>query len=219
MQFVYHPKAGEAVLAVDGESYNYIFKVRRHKRGEIIAFRNLKDSYLYFYKIDEVSRRKGVFELIDKEDKELKPKRSFHLFWCVIEPKVIEKTLPMLNEIGVGKISFVYCARSQKNFTIKLDRLRKILINSCQQCGRSHLMELEILKDLDETLKRYNDIALIDFSEKKLSCADTITKALIGPEGGFTSSERAKFSQIFGLDSFVLRSETAAVAVSAKVLA
>ena len=218
MQFVYHPDAGEEILKIEGEIYNYIFKVRRHKKGEVIPLRNMEDGYLYFYRIDEVERRNATLVLVDKEHKEIVPKRFFHLLWCIVDPKTIEKTLPMLNEIGVGKITFIYCARSQKNFRLRLDKLQKILINSSQQCGRSRLMELEIINSLDEVLQKYDNIVLIDFCKEKLECLDNIERALVGPEGGLTQKEREKFETIRGLDGFVLRSETAAVAVSAKVL-
>ena len=218
MQFVYHAKAGEQILNIEGEIYSYIFKVRRHKKGEVIPLRNMEDGYLYLYRIDEVERRKAVLILADKEHKEIVPKHFFHLLWCIIDPKTIEKTLPMLNEIGVGKITFLYCERSQKNFRLRLDKLQKILINSSQQCGRSRLMELEIINSLDEVLQKYDNIVLINFCKEKLECLDNIERALVGPEGGLTQKEREKFEKIRGLDGFILRSETAAVAVSAKVL-
>ena len=218
MEFLYHPKAKEDIVLIEGEAYNYLFKVRRHKKDETIPLRNMQDGYLYAYRIDEVRRREATLRLVEKEYKEILPKRFFHLIWCIVDPKVIEKSLPMLNEIGVGKITFLYCERSQKNFRLKLDKLQKILINSNQQCGRSRLMEIEIAKDLDEVVQRYPDTVLIDFCKKKLQCSDTIQRALIGPEGGVTQEEREKFEDIRGLDGFILRSETAAIAVSAKVL-
>ena len=219
MQFVYHPSSGQETLRIDGETYNYIFKVRRHKRGEIIPFRNMRDGWLYYYRIDEVDRKRALLTLVDKELKEIKPSKYFHLIWCVIDPKSIEKTLPALNELGVGKITFVYCDRSQKNFKLRFEKLQKILINSSQQCGRSDLMELELMESLEGVVQRYGDVVLIDFCEEKLKSADNISRALIGPEGGVSEDERKRFEKILGLDTpLVLRSETAAVGVSAKVL-
>ena len=218
MEFLYHPEAGKEIMNIEGERYNYLFKVRRHKKGEVIHLRNMQDGVLYRYRIEEVHRREATLVLIDKKKKEVIPKRFFHLLWCVVDPKTIEKTLPMLNEIGVSKITFVYCDRSQKNFRLKLEKLRKILINSSQQCGRSRLMELEIISSLNEVLQKYDNIVLIDFCEKKLECSDNIERVLVGPEGGLTQKERKKFENIRGLDGFILRSETAVVAVSGKVM-
>ncbi len=219
MQFVYHPKSGELVLVVEGETYNYIFKVRRHKKGEVIPFRNLKDQYLYYYLIEEVDRRRATLSLKDKELREVMPKREFHLLWCIIDPKSIEKSLPALNELGVAKITFIYCQRSQKNFRLKLEKLQKILINSSQQCGRSRLMELEIKEDIKSALALYPDTVLIDFCEDRIGCGEDIKRALIGPEGGVSPQERAEFGKILGFDTpLVLKSETAAIAVASKVI-
>ncbi|MRI58263.1 MAG: 16S rRNA (uracil(1498)-N(3))-methyltransferase [Epsilonproteobacteria bacterium] len=219
MQFVYHPASGKRSLRVDGEIYNYLLKVRRHKRGEIVPFRNMQDGYLYFYRIDEVSRREAILTLVHKEHKEVKPPRYLHLIWCLIDPKAIEKALPTLNELGVAKISFVYCDRSQKNFKLRFDKLKKILINSCQQCGRSDLMELETIKNIAEAMEEYNDILFLDFSDKTEKTFYNIQRVCIGPEGGFSDEERALFDRVTGLDTpMILRSESAAIAISAKVL-
>jgi len=59
----------------------------------------------------------------------------------------------MLNEIGVSKISFIYCDRSQKNFIINLKRVKKILINSSQQCGRSVMMDIEEIECIENFLE------------------------------------------------------------------
>ena len=219
MQFLYHPQSGKERIEIEGEAYNYLFKVRRHKKGEEVALRNLEDQNIYIYKIDEVSRREAILTLVHFYEKPVLPKRFFHLLWCVVDPKTIEKTLPTLNELGVGKISFIYCDRSQKNFRLKMDKLKKILINSCQQCGRSSLMELEVVKSLGEVLDE--DVVVLDFSKKWLGCADNVQKALIGPEGGFSEDERKMFEslKVVGFDTqLVLRSESAAVAIASKVL-
>jgi len=221
MQFVYFEECKKEFIEVEGEVYNYLFKVRREKKGDIVPFRNLKDDFLYYYKIEDVTRKKAFLSLVSKEKKEVLPKRYFHLIWCVIDPKTIEKTLPTLNEIGVSKITFVYCDRSQKNFRLKFEKLNKILINSCQQCGRSRLMELEVLKDLNEILLRYDNIIIINFHKEKLNCADNIKRALIGPEGGFSVRENKMFQNLKtkGFDTdMILKSESAAISVSAKIL-
>lgn len=56
--------------------------------------------------------------------------------WCVIDIKSIKKVLPMLNELGVSRITFVYCDRSQINIKLDFARFERILEASMQQCGR-----------------------------------------------------------------------------------
>lgn len=147
-----------------------------------------------------------------------KPQKFFHIAWCIIDPKNIEKTLPSLNEIGVRKISFVYCDFSQKNFKLKLDRIKKILINSCQQCGRSDLMEIEIINSSKEFFEKYKNFSVLNFNGKEIHSSNITHPVLIGPEGGFSKEEEKKFDEIYKLKGFILRSESSACAISAKIL-
>ena len=133
-----------------------------------------------------------------------------------------EKTLPMLNELGVERLSFVYAEFSQKNHKLDYDRMQRILINSCQQCGRSTKMILEEFSSLSTYFKAYPHSSILDFSEVKLDTNTAINSILIGPEGGFSTKEREAFHQkhIVGLTcNTILRSETAVVSVASKILA
>ena len=220
MQFVYHPQSGEDLLKVEKDIYNYLFKARRQKRGETVPFRNLIDQYIYYYHIDEVTKRYAILSLKEKIKKELLPKRFLHIGWCIIEPKIIEKSLHFLNEIGVSKISFIYCDRSQKNFKINLDKLHKINISSSQQCGRSNLIDFEILKSIEEFIEKYKDFVLVNFSQKTFDSRKP-ERVLIGCEGGFSDRELEilKDFETLGFDTeMVLKSETAAIATSSKIL-
>ena len=220
MQFLYHPDAGLPELTIEGEAYRYVFKVRRHKKGERIALRNLRDERLYFYRIDRVTRREATLTFEAKESRIVMPDNPLHLGWCVVDPKTIEKTLPTLNELGVEKISFVYCDRSQRNFKIDRSRLERILIASCQQCGRSGLMTLEVLENLDAYLTAYPESAVLDFGGAPLSCERSFTSILVGCEGGFSERERKAFEnrRIFSFQTpLILKSETAATTVAGLV--
>lgn len=221
MLFLYHKEAGAASLHIEGDAYRYLFKVRRRRVGEDVPVRNLQDSRLYIYRIKSVDRRRALLVLEAKQEEPRVAKRYLHLGWCIVDPKTVEKTLPMLNEMGVARISFIYCERSQRSFRLDFERLKKILINSSQQCGRSDMMQLETVENLAEFLKRYPHAYMMDFSSRKLSMQVNEAVVLIGCEGGWTQQERALMTQdrIFGLDTpLVLRSESAAVSVAAKIL-
>ncbi|ACM93087.1 conserved hypothetical protein [Nautilia profundicola AmH] len=218
MQFVYFPNPG-VQITLTGDEHKYLFKVRRVKKNELVKIRNLKDDYLYIYKIEAINKKEAILSLVEKKLSPNKPEKFFHLAWCIIDPKNIEKALPSLNEIGVGKITFIYCDYSQKNFKLKLERLTKILINSCQQCGRSSLMEIEFLDSSDEFFQKYNNFSALDFDGKEIKCGFYSSYPfLIGPEGGFSDNERKYFKEKFRLKGFILRSETAAVGISSKIL-
>jgi 16S rRNA (uracil1498-N3)-methyltransferase len=218
MQFLYYQNP-TSQITLTGEEHKYLFKVRRIKKDELVNIRNLKDDYLYVYKIDDINKKEALLSLKEKILKPQKPHTFLHLGWCIIDPKNIEKALPSLNEIGVGKISFIYCDYSQKNFKLKMERIKKILINSSQQCGRSDMMEIEILSSSKEFFEKYPEFTALNFDGEELKCNEKINSpVLIGPEGGFSEDEIKHFKKTIKLKGFILRSETAACAISSKIL-
>ncbi len=222
MIFLYNEEAGKELLKLRGEDYKYLIKVRRHKAGDLLHFRNENEpSMLFTYLITDVSPRELFLKLQKQERSEIVPPKYLHIGWCMIDPKSIEKVLPSLNEIGVSKISFIYCARSQKNFKPDIKRLQRILKASNQQCGRSSFMEFDIYNTLEDFLKEYPDVKVFDFCKQVLKEKSGFENVLIGCEGGFSQEEKELLSQkeVFRLDTpLVLRSESAACAVAAKIL-
>ena len=222
MQFVYHPRAGEPLLKVDTREYEHLFKVRRISVGEKLFWRNLNDAFIYEYAITQIGKKEAELALVSQKELPLLPSNLLHVGWSIIDPKIIEKTLPMLNELGVSKISFVYAEFSQKGHKLDLERMKRILINSSQQCGRSLLMPIEVFASLQVYLEMYPKSYVLDFSEVKLRGDEAVSSILIGPEGGFSQKERLllQTQPIVGLTcNTILRSETAVVAAASKILA
>jgi len=222
MQFVYHPHAGDAVLHVDTKAYEHVFKVRRISVGEKLFWRNLVDAYLYEYQITQISKKEALLELSETRQLPIVPAKSLHVGWSIIDPKIIEKSLPMLNELGVSHLTFFYAEFSQKQHKLDFERMERILINSSQQCGRSKSMDIDTLPTLQSFLQKYPKSVVIDFSKTVLHTENDIDSIIIGPEGGFSEQERLSFQTmpILGLKcNTILRSETAVIATVAKILA
>ncbi|RUM74036.1 MAG: 16S rRNA (uracil(1498)-N(3))-methyltransferase [Sulfurovum sp.] len=221
MLYLYHEDAGQETLKLEGEAHRYLFKVRRHKAGDRLHLRNLQDNRIYRYEISQIDKRTALLTLEESEILEIKASKKLHIGWCVIDPKSIEKALPSLNEMGVEKITFIYCDRSQKSFKPDLQRLRKILLGSSQQSGRSEMMQLETAENLDVFLRNNPDAKMLNFSKEYFVGKAEIETIVIGCEGGFTPRETALFApdRIVGFQTpLVLKSESAACAVAAKVL-
>ena len=221
MLYLYHKEAGKPQLTLTGDEHRYIFKVRRHKAEDTLYLRNLEDGLLHRYLITYIDKHNVMLELQESQLLEEKAKHSLHIGWCVIDPKSIEKVITSLNEMGVEKITFIYCKRSQKSFKIDFKRLEKILLNSSQQSGRSEMMKLEMAEDLESFLAQNPQSMMLNFSEKKIGSQSHIDTIVIGCEGGFHEEEVAQFAadKIMGLDTpLVLKSESAVCAVAAKIL-
>lgn len=221
MQFVYSLDAGNNTLNIQDEIYRYIIKARRNKIGDLVFLRNLKDDLIFTYEISDITRKEAILVLKSSEIKVIQANKKLHIIWCVVDTKTIEKQLPYLNEIGVNKISFVYCEYSQKSFKLNFEKFEKILINSSSQCGRSSIIKLELIDCLDEFLEKNNDVFVLNFSENRISEDICYEKILIGCEGGFSKDElsNVKENKIVGLNSnMILKSETAITAIASKIL-
>ncbi len=220
MRYLLHDLGSSETIELKDDDYRYIIKARRHIVGDIISIRNKKElNILYEYKISQISKNSATLTLQDSYEDICEVDKNLHLAWCVIDPKSIEKTLPMLSEIGVKKISFIYCDRSQKSFKIDTDRLNRILESSMMQSGRTSLIELELFDTLEQFLSKYSDVAILDFGGEAID--SSIESVLIGCEGGFSDSERASFGTLARVrldSSIILRSESAAVAIASKLI-
>ena len=222
MIFIFDQDAGKDSLKIKNENFKYLVKVRRHKVDDEIVFVN-EDSMetLHSYKIVSIEPKALHCTLIKSEKKLLMAKKSFHLAWCNIDSKSVEKVLPSLNEMGVEKITFINCDRSQKNFKHDFKRYNRILKSSMQQCGRNSIMILDECKDIKTFITKHPKTLVLDFSDEILDDVSEIETALLGCEGGFSKDEK-EFLKDFNVKRFnsplILRSESAALSISAKVL-
>ncbi|MBA1437719.1 MAG: 16S rRNA (uracil(1498)-N(3))-methyltransferase [Epsilonproteobacteria bacterium] len=214
--------AGRERIEIKGEDFKYLIKVRRHSVGDIVIFRSSeKMDVAHRYTLERIESRKAVFMLENSRLSVVQPKKKLHIGWCMIDNKSVEKVLPALNEMGVAKITFIYCQRSQKNFKPDFKRFGRILEASNQQCGRTDFMDIVTCNTLEAFITQNPDTKVFDFCEKTLKNYDEITTVLIGCEGGFSPKEKELLSSldVFRLNTpMVLRSESAALAVAAKVL-
>ncbi len=220
MQFNYCEESGQTSLILHVKEYSYIFKVRRVVTGAKLDFSNLSDGKIYTYEINSINKKEANLTLIETKEVKKTLTCKLHVGWCVVDSKTIEKHIAMLSEMGVEKLTFVYAEFSQKNYKVDEKRLKRILINSCEQSGRTTLMQIEILQNVKEFLEIYPKSSIIDFSENFLSGNENIESFLVGPEGGFSQNERKLFQNrdIVGLRCVnILRSQTAVVGVCAKI--
>jgi len=222
MVYFLHPDTGKERLDVKGEDFKYLIKVRRHAIGDELGFRNKEDiQTFHMYRLESIEPRSAIFELISSKILEIKAKKDLHVAWCVIDSKSVEKVLASLNEIGVAKISFIYCDRSQKNFKPDFKRYERILQASNQQCGRTQMMEFDIVKNIADFIHEFPDTKVFDFTDKILENKAEFKRVLIGCEGGFSKKEKELLSsqEVFRLDTpMILRSESAVLAVASKIL-
>ncbi len=216
MQFLYHAEAGKESLKLKGEEFTHL-KARRVKENDDLALRNLEDDFIYHYKISNLQRNSCVLDFLNKTLKP-SPKSALNLALAVIDVKILEKTLPFLNELGVANLHLVFTEFSQRNFKLDFKRLDKIIISSCEQCGRSHKMQIQNYKNVQEFNQVFPNAILIDFEGEDKEF-DENKVYFIGPEGGFSQKEKQLFKEKICLKSpNILKSQSAIIAVASKIL-
>ena len=222
MKFILSADAGNPQLRLSGDDYKYVIKVRRHVIGDIIVFRNrthLTEEYRYV--LESTDGRHATFVLESQSNSPCESVKKLHIGWCIIDPKTVEKVLPMLTEMGISKITFIQCHRSQRNFRFDYERFERIMESSIMQCGRTSLIEFSESPSLSDFLNGHPDSVILDFGGETLSRDEVYETVVIGCEGGFHESERSLFTnhrvRHFN-SSMILRSESAAVAVAARHL-
>jgi len=209
-------------LILKGESFKYLVKSRRQCVGDVIKFRSKDDiEFLYECEVTSIQNRSIELEVVSSKKEIIGPAKALHIAWCIIDTKSIEKILPSLNEIGVSRISFIGCERSQNNFKLDMNRFKRILESSMQQSGRSTYIEFDTYKNVQDFIEVHPKTKVFDFTETTLDDYEEVSTVLIGCEGGFSQSEQVflQTQDVFRLKtSMVLRSESAVMAVASKVL-
>jgi 16S rRNA (uracil1498-N3)-methyltransferase len=102
----------------------------------------------------------------------------------------------------------------------KRDRLERAIIEACKQCGRNHLMTLSPTTQLAAFLEEGKGWMLDPLGETlSFDSGEFPSSLAIGPEGGWSDSERMLADSLgwrrVRLASYILRVETAAIAVAA----
>lgn len=200
MKSVFRLEAGDRVVLFDGEGSDYECEIK------ILA------------------KKEGVFEVVEKRDVFVSEKKVT-LYLSIIKKDNFELASRMATEIGVSKIVPVLTERSEKK-NIDTERLQRIVKEASEQCGRGDVPEVGEIINFDEIVFEGEiivaDQASAKIGELKSPVATTHLSLFIGPEGGWTDSEReffkSKGAKFTSLGSTVLRAETAVAVASGFLL-
>lgn len=123
-----------------------------------------------------------------------------HITLAVAPTKNIDRIEWMLEkavEIGIDRIVFIKCTRSERK-DIKLERLNKILVSAMKQSMKSTLPDLDGMIDFKKfvyeksTAQKFVGYCSPEYPKSRLvdeyvPCADAII--MVGPEGDFSPDE------------------------------
>ena len=195
-------------LVLSGTEHNHLANVLRLRVGEEVII-VCGDEFDYLYEIVSITKSQTNLSLAKKRLNTYNPKKAVTVHIGVIKHDNLALAVEKLNEIGVTEVVLFKSARCQ-NTPVKLDKLQSVANQSCKQCGRSVPLKISGVIGFDKLPKG----ALFADEKEKTSKFPTANTIIIGPEGGFTDSEREQLRKTgtpISLGARILRTETAAI--------
>jgi 16S rRNA (uracil1498-N3)-methyltransferase len=227
MHIFYEENFQNDLVELSPEESRHCTKVLRLKAGDEVGFTDGKGNSARARLVD-VNAKSTTAAITQRE---LKPKRNFHLHMAVAPTKNIDRYewfLEKATECGVDEITPIICAQSERT-VVKQERLEKIIVAAMKQSQRVYLPVLNPAVKFDrfinQEFKGLRFIAHCNDQEKVLlkeaySSGQSVT-ILIGPEGDFNPNEieqalKSGFIPV-SLGQSRLRTETAALVACVEV--
>ena len=196
----------------------YLNSVMRLKTNDIFSLFNKQGEW----NTKIISINKGIVEFqVQNQLRQSNIEREIWLVFTPIKSNYFNFMLQKATEIGVTKFFPITTERTIVR-KINEDRIKKILIEASEQSNRLTVPSIEKIQKLEKFLDVNKNINLIfgdlNTYNKKIELKDSPKPiaVLIGPEGDFSESERAKILKFHDVQSIklndnILRSETAVI--------
>ena len=219
----------DGMVRVTGNEYRHMTGVLRFKVGyQAILCDNTGVDYVAL--VRAIDKNSALLEIVSQEPNSAELEYDLTLCCGLIKPDKMEIEVQKAVEIGVKRIR-PFVSRYTSETEVRQDRLERIAMEACKQCGRAILPEIcapvrfETL--FDETSRYYmayekETKALLRIVLDKPQKGESVS-LVIGSEGGFAEEEaalaREKGATLFSLGKRILRAETAAIVALGNVCA
>ena len=221
--YVDHPLGQGQTVPLNRDQAHYLLGVMRlGVGGEVLIFNGQDGEWRA--EVTEARKRGGMLRAV----KQTRPQQLPPDLWLLFAPIKKARTdfiVEKATEMGAARICPV-----QTEFTnaerIRQDRLQAHAVEAAEQCGGTFIPEVCALRKLDQVLDDWPAGRQLMFCDEALAGGSYALSAnlagkpwaiLIGPEGGFSDAERARFRDLsfahpVSLGPRILRADTAAVA-------
>lgn len=222
MFLFYTPVNADGSITLIGDELRHAVKTLRKRVGEEIWSTDGLGTK-YKSRIKDISKKEATLEVLEQHEIEL-ANPNLHIAIALTKKSArIEWFLEKATEIGIGQITPLITARTEKR-NFNKERGSKIVIAAMKQSLRSHLPVLSesvLFKDfIKSEVNSSNDKFVGFYKEDNSQLMDVLRSGndstiLIGPEGDFTGEEIGMVSQAgftsINLGVHRLRTETAGI--------
>lgn len=224
-------------ITLTDDEHLHLSKVMRLRVGDAVEC-FYDNSNVFECEIQAITKSATTLKIIGERECTQNPTREVVLFQALPKLDKLELVTQKGVELGLTKIvpfSSAYCV-AKENIN-KIERLKKIVVSACKQCGRTKLLEVESPIKFKELLNVLKDFEVVLFANE---CEDTVSineilnsvrikgakdlnrvAYVVGSEGGFSKEEIDELKKVatsVSLGKRILRTETAAIAMGAIIL-
>ena len=230
--FIKQESQESSLVLLKGEEHHHLSRVVRIKPGATVTLFDIQGAD-YLARVEEVGKNSTRLFILEKRKKKNK-RIQVTLAQALIKAKNLELVLQKATELGMSDFIPIISSRSiiklGDKTEKKMQRWRRIVLESAKQCGRSVVPRIHIPVELNMFFQRQAEDKKIFFCGRGGDYLRNIlvnlkppasVVLLIGPEGGWTDREEKDMVdhgfEAVSLGPSTLRSETAAIASLAMV--
>lgn len=223
----------QIICSLDGEEYHHMKNVMRTNVGDHVLLFNGTDIEAEG-EVISLEKQSGKIKILNTYKNNSEPTVKVSLYQAVCKGDKLSLITQKITELGATEMVVFYSDYTDiKEKTSKLDKLEKVSISACKQCGRSSILKIDGVINFNQMLdklKTHQKVFVAYENANKISLFDSLYKnnnlndiaIVIGAEGGFSENEINKLneinSEIVTLGKRILRTETASIVSVAQIL-
>jgi 16S rRNA (uracil1498-N3)-methyltransferase len=214
-------------MVVDGDDGHHLQRVRRLEAGEVVTIAD-GDGRWRPYRVRDAAKGRLALEATGIAAREPSLTPGLTVACALTKGSKPEAVVTRLTELGVDRVLFVVTrhsvARWKGGAPVALTRLRRVAREAAMQCRRARVPTLDGPTDGPDGLAVLTVHPGLVVADPAGGPVAALTEPgpqgwllAVGPEGGFAPDELEAFGTAprLGVGPFVLRADTAAVAVAA----
>lgn len=220
--YVDHPLAPAQRVALAQDQAHYLFGVMRLAVGDTVLLFNGQDGE-WQAEVAEAGKKSGALTCLAQTRTQDTPPD----LWLVAAPIRKERLSVLVEksvELGAARIVLMQTDYTQAANRVRVDKLQAQAIEAAEQCEALSVPEVTAPTKLPRLLDAWDPARAILFCDETEAGAKPVLPDLpgawaifIGPEGGFSPTERERLhahpqSHVTSLGPRILRAETAAIA-------
>jgi 16S rRNA (uracil1498-N3)-methyltransferase len=213
----------KGALALTGDQAHYLANVMRLRQGDPLYLFNGRDGE-WAARVTQISKRDAVLAV----ETRVRPQEAgpdLDLIIALVKRARLETIVEKAAELGARRVRLAITERTNADHT-NVARLAAIAVEASEQTGRLDAPEVLSAQRLDRMLEAWPPDRRLMFCDEAGDAAPALTALadvgegpwaiLIGPEGGFSSAERARIRALpqacpVSLGPRILRADTAAI--------